>query len=139
MTGQPMHTNPNWKGGRTVASNGYVLVKAPSHPHADVRGYVYEHRLVAVENIGRPLLPSEIVHHINGDKTDNQWANLEVLPSRAHHHVEHRTRERGLRQPGQPNRVVSCECGCGATFARFDADNRPRRYVTGHNLRRMSA
>lgn len=139
MSGQPGQKNPNWKGGRSVASNGYVLIKAPGHPHADVRGYVYEHRMVAVEHIGRPLRPGEIVHHINGDKTDNRWSNLEVLPSRAHHHVEHRTSDRGLRLPDEPNEIVACVCGCGATFARYDALNRPRRYIPGHNLRELSA
>jgi hypothetical protein len=28
---------------------------------------------------------------------------------------------------------VACACGCGARFRRFDADNRPRRFLPGHN------
>ena len=32
--------NPFWKGGRVIASNGYVLLKMPGHHLADVRGYV---------------------------------------------------------------------------------------------------
>lgn len=43
---RPGSDNPNWKGGRTVTEHGYVLLKRPDHPDADVRGYVYEHRLV---------------------------------------------------------------------------------------------
>ena len=38
--------NNNWRGGRTLSSNGYMLIRFPGHPCADVRGYVYEHRLV---------------------------------------------------------------------------------------------
>lgn len=35
-------SNPNWKGGRTIASNGYVLIKVGKEHHlADVRGYAY--------------------------------------------------------------------------------------------------
>lgn len=48
--------NGFWKGGRTVASNGYVLVRVGTDHHlADVRGYVYEHRLIAEQKIGRHL------------------------------------------------------------------------------------
>lgn len=48
--------NPNWKGGRSIASNGYVLLRMPGHHLADVRGYVYEHRLVAEQKLGRRLV-----------------------------------------------------------------------------------
>lgn len=30
----------------------------------------------------------------------------------------------------------SCACGCGETLASFDSRKRPRRYLTGHNLRK---
>lgn len=44
----------NWKGGRSIASNGYMLVRVGlSHHLADVRGYAYEHRLVAEQKIGQ--------------------------------------------------------------------------------------
>ena len=46
--------NGMWKGGRSVASNGYVLIRVGMDHHlADVRGYAYEHRLVAEKKIRR--------------------------------------------------------------------------------------
>lgn len=127
--------NPNWKGGRTVASNGYVLVKRPEHPSADSRGYVYEHRLVAERMLGRALLPGEEVHHRDGNKHNNTPGNLEVAPSRHHHQVHHRTRHFDLRLPDEPNPMLTCACGCGAQFSKFDEVGRPRRFVPGHNPR----
>lgn len=126
--------NGNWKGGRTVASNGYVLIRVGADHHlADVRGYAYEHRIVAEQKLGRRLLPGELVHHKNEIKTDNRPENIEVQPTRAHHHAEHRKLERGLREPGTANPIVTCACGCGARFRKYDRSNRPRRFVTGHN------
>ena len=49
--------NPNWKGGRKIDSNGYVLIWKPDHPFADVKGYVLEHRLVVEEHLKCILLP----------------------------------------------------------------------------------
>ena len=73
---QVRYKNPNWKGGRTVTEHGYVLIKVGvGHHLADVRGYAYEHRLKAEVKLGRRLSPSEIVHHINGDKQDNKLSN----------------------------------------------------------------
>ncbi len=64
--------NPNWGGGKTVSSHGYVkILVGIGHHLADSKGYAYEHRLVAEETLGRRLEPEEQVHHINGDRGDN--------------------------------------------------------------------
>lgn len=126
--------NPNWRGGRTIASTGYVLVRVPGHPLADVRGYVYEHRLVGSALVGRILERHEQVHHRDGDKTNNHPSNLVVTPSKAVHQYHHRSPDSRLRVPGEPNPEVLCECGCGTSFRRFDSAGRPRRFVSGHNM-----
>jgi hypothetical protein len=71
--------NGAWKGGRTRSKAGYVMVRVVDHPRAaNNGGYVFEHILVMEDLLGRPLVPGETVHHINGVKDDNRPENLEL-------------------------------------------------------------
>lgn len=88
-----VHTGPEsstWKGGR-VMKHGYIYVKVyPDHPFhpemANNMGYIAEHRLVMAQHLGRPLQKrAEIVHHKNGNKTDNLIENLELYTSFKEH------------------------------------------------------
>lgn len=76
---QRMEKNPLWKGGRSLDKKGYVLLRRWDHPNAERSGYVREHRLVMSHHLGRPLRKDEIIHHINGIKTDNRIENLSIV------------------------------------------------------------
>ncbi len=83
--------NPNTDGVHKDG-RGYVLIKSPNHPNRRFNGYVFEHRLKMEKNIGRYLLKSECVHHINGIKDDNRIENLE-LTNNSEHIKNHRKSE----------------------------------------------
>ena len=70
---------------RHLSSHGYVMVSAPpGHPHANTDGNMFEHRLVMEQHLGRYLLPTEIVHHRDSNRQNNDIANLEMHTRRTH-------------------------------------------------------
>ena len=63
---------------------GYIRVYVPMHEEANTWGYVYEHRVISEQILGRKLLKDEIVHHRNGIRWDNRQENLEVMDKHDH-------------------------------------------------------
>jgi hypothetical protein len=59
---------------RWLNHDGYVLIRLQGKS-------VLEHRKVMEEILGRPMLPEETVHHMNGVRDDNRPENLELWVS----------------------------------------------------------
>ena len=76
------------KPSRTTAY-GYVVVHSPAHPNCNKDGFMFEHRLVVEEAIGRMLTGIEVVHHLGHVRSDNRLENLLLLPSNRAHTAFH--------------------------------------------------
>lgn len=68
--------NPNWKGGY-IRTDGYKCIGIGKRKY-------YEHRLVAEKMLGRPLKNGDIIHHIDGNKSNNAASNLRILTQNEH-------------------------------------------------------
>jgi hypothetical protein len=74
---------------KTRRLNGYVVVYRPDHFNVmkseNWKGYVYEHKFIVEQSIGRPLEKDELVHHVNQQRDDNRSENLLLMKKWDHH------------------------------------------------------
>ena len=106
----------NWKGGRST-TQGYIRIYLPEHPFASY-GYVFEHRLVMEEHLGRYLTSKEVVHHKNGNRADNRLENLKLFNGAGDHlRMELTGQDRG-------GRVVIICANCFKEFVNHKSNNR---------------
>ncbi len=68
----------SWKGGVMQNASGRVFIRQGT------REYKARSRVIMEEKLGRVLNSSEIVHHINGDPSDDRIENLIILNRSKH-------------------------------------------------------
>ena len=73
-------TAGHWKGGKHIGSQGYIVLRIN-------KKYIYEHRYKMSLKLGRKLHRKEIVHHKNGNRTDNRLSNLILISHLQHNHI----------------------------------------------------
>jgi hypothetical protein len=66
--------NPNWKGGKSLTRYGYIKVDANT----------LEHRVIVQKILGRPLTSKEVIHHIDGNRSNNDPSNLLICSQSEH-------------------------------------------------------
>ena len=92
--------NPRYRGRRSLTAQGYLSM---THP---IRGgRILEHRYVMEQKLGRSLKSFEHVHHKDGDKTNNNIANLELVDNVEHNRQHTRKRWENPSKPFRSNLV----------------------------------
>lgn len=74
------------KGGRINAGEGYIQIHGSlcdnNYGMLNKSGYVLEHRIVMAKHLDRCLHPWETVHHIDGNRENNEITNLQLRSGR---------------------------------------------------------
>lgn len=79
ITALQSERNPDWKGGKTI-EQGYEKISSIALNPSRKR----THQIVMENYIGRELREDEVVHHIDGNKLNNNINNLALMDKSAH-------------------------------------------------------
>lgn len=90
----------------TCKGGGYRYCRTePPHPKRNAKGLYPLHRVLMENKLGRLLLPGEVVHHRDEDKTNDAIENLELLSTSEH-----------SRHHKPPVAMVESQCHCGRSI-----------------------
>lgn len=85
--------SPSWRGGTYISSDGYRMVYCQSKDldnNIGWKSYKKEHKVIYEKFLGRELTKDEVIHHIDGDKLNNNLDNLVLINSdKNHRHIHH--------------------------------------------------
>jgi hypothetical protein len=100
----------NFKTGKSIV-NGYVII----NPVRGKSKATKEHRSIMEQHLGRKLLSKEHVHHIDGNKLNNDISNL-LLTSPKEHTIIHNNKP-NKKWRSQKNKEIICNnCGIKKTI-----------------------
>lgn len=83
-TAKTKERHHRWNGGVMTYKNGRTFIRISKGE------YKARARIIMEDKLGRLLLSNEIVHHINGDPSDDRVENL-ILTNRSKHIINHHT------------------------------------------------
>lgn len=92
---------------KIISKGDYNYCVVRGHPNANEHGYVLHHRVVMENSINRLLTKSEVVHHKDENKKNNDLSNLELM-ERSEHNRLHASTGRAMVELVCPN--------CGVVF-----------------------
>lgn len=95
--------HPRWNGGRTIKTSGYVLINVGPCKNR------YEHTVVAENALRKRLPKGAIVHHVDGNRANNNEPNLVICQDNSYHRLIHK-RQTALEESGDKQNRKCCLC-----------------------------
>ncbi len=90
MTGKLGEKSPRWNGGRVIDKDGYIFLRMPNHPKAKSNGYILEAYLLIEKILGKQIHQDVVIHHTDGNPSNNSNINLVACENQAYHMLLHR-------------------------------------------------